>query len=404
MRRHEVTFSLLLCCGLLLLARCDTTDPGDQDRPHALTPAKEATLTLNDLAVRLDSSGALSGVSWPSSNPKLIADAGLWLAGMKGGEVKALVRTFSRSNYGSREADRRLGIFTLTPDSLIDARITNWPVDYGAPVREDGKPRVFGDMMLWSALLPGREPGLNYRPEALFASPLTGLYVTQAVYAYRASDLRDVVFVQYEIANDIAEALTNLYVGFFADVDLGMERCYSLTDNATGYDTARALSYTYPRAAAGDQGLGCPILVFGLAVLDSPVASEAPHTVTSHTILRKNVGPGYDFSEATLRNPQDVLYRLQGRSSQGAPMIDPTTDTPTSYAFTGDPVTQTGWLDVSTDVRSLTAAGPFSLAQGQKKRFTLALIVGQGSVLSEALTHLRQQVDLVRSKAGLWRF
>ncbi|QXD14142.1 hypothetical protein GQ464_011810 [Rhodocaloribacter litoris] len=210
--------------------------------------------------------------------------------------------------------------------------------------------------------------------------------------------------MQYEITNDATEAFTDLYIGFFADVDLDMGRCYSLIANATGYDTARALSYTYPRAAAGDQDLGCPILVFGLAFLESPVASEAPHTVTSHTILRKNVGPEYDFSEATLRNPQDVLYRLQGLSSQGDPMIDPTTDTPTSYAFTGDPVTQTGWLDVPIDVRSLTAAGPFSLAQGQKKRFTVALIVAQGSVLSEALTHLRQQVDLVRSQAGLWRF
>ncbi|HMB89919.1 MAG TPA: hypothetical protein VKP65_03675 [Rhodothermales bacterium] len=364
-----------------------------------MTPAGKATLTINNLEVRLDSSGALSGISLPESNLKQIADAGLWLAGVQDGEVKALVREFSRSNYSARAGDRQLGVFTLTPDSLEDLRITNWPVDYSAPVREDGQPRIFGDMMLWSALLPAA-----YQPEELYAQPLTGLYVTQAVYGYSAPEFRDVVFMRYEIINDTEGDLTDLYAGFFADIDLDMRRCFSMLANSTGFDTARALSYTYPHEGFGDQDLGCPVLVLGLAFLESPIASEVPQTVSSHTILQKGAGPEYDFSEATLQNPQDVLCRLQGLSSQGDPMIDPTTGMATPYAFTGDPVTETGWLDVPLEVRSLSAAGPFSLAQGQKKKLTVAIVTEQGAVLSEALAQLRQQVDLVSSRPDAWRF
>ena len=166
------------------------------------------------------------------------------------------------------------------------------------------------------------------------------------------------------------------------------------------------LGYTSPREASGDAALPCPILVLGLAFLESPVATASPNVVTSHTILYKNVGPGsesgYAFSEATLRTPQDVLYRLQGLSSQGEPMIDPTTGLATPYAFTGDPVTETGWLGEPTDVRSLTTAGPFSLAEGQTQRLTMAIIVTQGNILSEALAQLRQKVDFLQSHPEKW--
>lgn len=403
MRWRDTCLSLLLCCSVLVLTHCDATDPGGQDRPRSLTLADEATLTINNLDVHLDSSGALSGINRSGSNMAIVSDAGLWLAGRQDGEVRALIREFRRSNYSVREDNRRLGVFTLAPDSLDGTRITNWPAEYGAPVREDGTPLIFGDMMLWSALFPGQEPGIDYQPETLFKSFPTGLHLTQALYGYSAPELRDVVFMRYETINDEAEDLTDLYVGFFADVDLNMGRCYSLQSNATGYDLARALSYTYPREAAGDQDLGCPIIVLGLTFLESPVHSSFPQTVTSHTVLRKNVFE-YDFSEATLRNPQDVYYRLQGLSSEGEPMIDPTTGAPTPYAFTGDPVAQTGWLDVPLDVRSLITAGPFSLAQGQKKKLTVAVILAQGTVLSEALKHLQQQVDVVRSNPDAWRF
>jgi len=355
--------------------------------------------------MRLDSSGALRGLSW-SGLDDLIYDAGLWLAGRQEGEVRALVREFTRSNYIARADDQPLGVFTLTPDSLEGRRITNWPTAYNASVDDNGQPRLLGDAMLWSAFLPGQQRGSTSQTETLFKSALTGIHFTQAVYGYEESALQDVAFVRYELVNDTGGNLTDLYVGFFADVDLENWPCFSAGANATGFDPTRALSYTYPREAIGDAVLPCPIGVLGLTFLESPVATAIPHTVTSHTILRKNVGPGsesgYAFSEATLHNPQDVLYRLQGLSSQGEPMIDPTTGLATPYAFTGDPVAETGWLDVPTEVRSLTTAGPFSLAQGQTQRLTVAIVAAQGKVLSEALAQLHQKVDLLKSQPEKW--
>lgn len=400
--RWPGTFLLLsLCCCLLLSARCDSTNLLQHD--HALTPSSQAFLTVNDLEVRLDSSGAIRGVFWPEATLRnFLSDAGLWLAGMQDGEMKSMVRAFSQSNYSAHDGDQRLGVFTLTPDSLRDVRITNWPIAYGAPVRENGQPFLFGDMMLWTALLPEKNPRIPYDPETLYASPLTGLHISQAIYGYQNAALRNVIFVRYEIINHSGPDLSDLHVGFYADVDLTVFGCYTLLSNATGYDVERALSYTYPYEATGDQALECPTSVLGLAFLESPIASEPPHTTSSHTISRKNIE--VDFSEATLKTPQDIYFRLKGLSSTGAPMIDPTTGLPTPYAFTGDPVGQTGWLDVPLEVRSLIGAGPFSLGRGQKKVLTVALVAAQGMILSEALAHLRQQVDMTISQPDKWRF
>ena len=413
--KPQILLAILGCIGLFILARCDTAGPGDDtispdpddDTTHTLTPASEALLTTNRLTMRLDSSGAISSLSWADLKTFKIFDAGLWLAGSQEGEVRALVREFTRSNYIARAGNQPLGVFTLTPDSLEEGRITNWPTEYDASVDENGQPLLWGDAMLWSAFLPEHQPNICcFHPETLIETPLTGIHFTQAVYGYKEPALQDVVFVRYELMNDTGGNLTDLYVGFFADVDLENRTCFSAGANATGFDPARALSYTYPREATGDAVLPCPIGVLGLTFLESPVATVPPHTVTSHTILYKNVGPGsesgYAFSEATLRNPQDVLYRLQGLSSQGEPMIDPTTGLTTPYAFTGDPVAETGWLDVPTDVRSLTTAGPFSLAEGQKQTLTVAIVAAQGNVLSEALAQLHQKVDLLQSQPETW--
>lgn len=379
-------------------------EPKDPKRDFTLTPTGQALLTINSQEMRLDSSGALRGVLWPEANQRnFLFDAGVWLAGTQHGQMKALVRAFSQSNYSASASEQRLGVFTLTQDSLIDVRITNWPVAYGAPALENGQPRLMGGMMLWSALLPVTETGISYNPETLYAHPMTGLLLTQTMYGYQDTALRNVVFVRFELINDGAQDFSDLQIGFYADVDLTVFGCYSPLSNATGYDSTRALSYTYPHEAIGDQEVGCPVSVLGLIVLESPLAAGIPGTVSSHSIFRKN-NFEYDFSEATLRTPQDVYYRLQGLSSTGAPMINPTTGLPTPYAFTGDPVEQTGWLDFPLEVRSLLGAGPFSLARGQKKVLTVAIIAARGRVLSEALANLREQVDLVSNQTEKWRF
>jgi len=78
---------------------------------------------------------------------------------------------------------------------------------------------------------------------------------------------------------------------------------------------------------------------------------------------------------------------LKGISTTGNPMLDPTTGQATSYAFTGDPVAETGWLDVDTGTDTLLflSSGPFSIAPGTHKMLTELVSIEAAPSLSEAL-------------------
>lgn len=80
----------------------------------------------------------------------------------------------------------------------------------------------------------------------------------------------------------------------------------------------------------------------------------------------------------------NTLKRL---SETGNPMDDPITGQATSYAFTGDPVAETGWPDVDTGTDTLLflSSGPFSIAPGTHKMLTVLVTMEAAPSLSEAL-------------------
>ena len=85
-------------------------------------------------------------------------------------------------------------------------------------------------------------------------------------------------------------------------------------------------------------------------------------------------------------------------------MINPVTGTETLFAFTGDPVAGTGWLDVRVDVRSMITSGPFSLEPEETKTVTVVWEANNGTDLQDALQKLKSKIDQIRSEPGLWRF
>jgi hypothetical protein len=166
----------------------------------------------------------------------------------------------------------------------------------------------------------------------------------------------------------------------------------------------RGLTYTYPFPAQGDSAFtNQKVPVTGFTFLETPLPVPAPQSITSHPMLWKHK-PTSSFSQIDITTPQKIYNVLQGLSSDGEPVVNPVSGEVTTFAFTGDPVTETGWLHNSEDVRSLLATGPFDLAPGETKAVTVLWGVAQGDVLSEALNSLKAKVDLVRSQPSLWRF
>jgi hypothetical protein len=85
------------------------------------------------------------------------------------------------------------------------------------------------------------------------------------------------------------------------------------------------------------------------------------------------------FTRASGRTIPAYAYNLmRGLSIVGPPMVDPTTGQPTTFAFPGDPLVQTGWLDELPGERGfLLSSGPIRMVPGQVQEIALAIIIGR---------------------------
>ena len=91
---------------------------------------------------------------------------------------------------------------------------------------------------------------------------------------------------------------------------------------------------------------------------------------------------------------------LKGLSTVGNPMIDPTTGLETEYAFTGDPIAGTGWLDSLKENRSLLSLKPFTILTGETKSLTMAWIIVAETNLEAGLSELKSLAASIRNNAN----
>lgn len=72
------------------------------------------------------------------------------------------------------------------------------------------------------------------------------------------------------------------------------------------------------------------------------------------------------------------------------PMINPVTSMATTFALSGDPASQAGWIDAaSADRRLMLSSGPFDMAPGDTQEVVVAVVVGQGSNPINSITALK---------------
>ncbi len=396
---HPISFALLACLCLVLI-HCDTVSTDDEPETRVIAPVPIAELTVPTLHIRADTAGSIAAFCPGVGMSGFICDAGIWLAGAQDAQVRASIRALYASNLTARDGDRQLGVFRLTADSLTGPKVENWPVEFGAPSDGDGRPRLIGDEMLWSAFLPRAGEIPHFRPQSLMASPLEGVVVSQSISGFRRDDLKDAVFIHFRILNRGVSEISDLHLGFYADIDLHDTGCVHIGNNSVGYDSLSRISYTYPSEALGDADLDCTVPVIGYSLLDAPFSAAR---LTYHVPLGKNWDLD-DFSEVTLREPEDVLRRLRGLSSSGEPMVDPKTGRTTRFAFTGNPVDETGWLGIRSDVRSLLSTGDYTLSSGESLDITVVVVAKEASRLSESLSHLRRQFRTVEESGVLSLF
>jgi hypothetical protein len=317
-----------------------------------------------------------------------------------------------------------------------------WPVDYGAPfIDRNGNgvydpPPPFSENFTVDDLIAGGydEPGVagadvnspadqvlwtvyndldREQTLALQGSEPLGLEVQLTVWGYKRTDpLGNIFFRRVRIINkggvDIdgsgtkgAFWIDSMYVAQWSDPDLG-----SFADDLVGVDTVLSIGFVYNGNAIDSdfRKFNLPPPSGGYDFLQGPII-ESPGDSAVFGLQRrhgyKNLGmtsfsyfsagsaisdPPRDYTRGTLR-----WYKmLRGYAPKDGPeeyYPFPPGVTPGPFPLSGDPVTQTGFIDgqgeawsfAPGDRRLNVSTGPFSLAPGDTQEVVVALVAGLGA-------------------------
>jgi len=376
-------------------------------REHALLKAPStfdntARMDANELDMVVTNHGSIAfdlltsnaGLVYPRGSAKTaVYAAGPWI----GATVSSTVRV-ALGEYGQEYVPGPMANGTFLPDSpafrtyriergdTTGVDYLNWPVSQGAPIDQDGKPLLLGDVTMWS-VYNDADPAFHFALGGR-TQPL-GVEVQQTTYAFnRSGALGNTIYLIFRVINKGTNVLDNAYFSFWADPDLG-----GATDDLVGCDTTQALGYCY-NATNADLMYGAQPPAVGFCLLRGPIVEKSPGVsdTLGMTSFVKYMN-GTDPSNAT-----ETYHYMQGLNKDGSPMhvMDDPGQPITTFTVTGDPVTGTGWLDQSpSDRRLALTTGPFHMAPGDVQDIACAIVIGQGTDRLSSIADLRNEVPIV---------
>ncbi|MBL1208154.1 MAG: hypothetical protein D8M58_22340, partial [Calditrichaeota bacterium] len=272
-------------------------------------------------------------------------------------------------------------------------------------------PDIIGDRTFWCVYNDSVPASIR---DVLNTQAL-GLEVRQSIWAFQRSDaLGDAIFIRYSVVNASENDIDDLIISGWTDPDLG-----GATDDLIGCDTTLGMGYIYNFQDDSDYGANPP--AFGIDIMQGAVVDAPGKTAykTRGPLLgvdtlndKKNLSLTslitYEGGGNILPGPTNKNiarnYQLGGLDANNDPVVPQDwgiggdSDSDVRYFFSGDPVTQTGWLDIwSADKRFLVNSGPFQLKAGERQDIVMAYIVTQGEDALGSVTKLKETSALVQS-------
>ncbi len=360
--------------------------------------------------------GKADGLYFPrGTNLSVIYAGGLWLGGKVGGDLRVSLAEYSHTYSpgpmlnGTFQADRdEFQVYKISknlrdqgfydaarPSDVDEAELWddyhNWPSDMGAPLDDQGRPKIIGDQTLW-CVYNDADPAVHVNS----AGSATGLGVEiqQTTFAFnRTGSLGQCLFMDFRFINKSEATIENMYASVWADPDLG-----DAGDDLVGSDVDLSLGYCY-NATNNDANYGSTPPATGYDFFQGPIAAGEE---TDSVYFLDEWRYGYTSLPMTSffqyingtdpDNAQETYWYMQGLDAKasGAPVTDPVTGEVTTYMFPGDPTTGTGWLDSNpADRRYMQSTGPFTMAPNDTQQVVVAGLVGQGSDRLTSITALK---------------
>jgi len=433
--------------------------PGMTEKPAKVTATQgldtETMINVNNLQMFVTNQGGYAedwallletlkndGLYFPAGTDKTVLfSAGIWVGGLVNDSIRLAVGAFDTPEYaqgpadasGNAQPDRaRYRVYKLVRDStawldpekggietnagvpfirLDSSRHWNDPqlwVDSaaldGAPLDTAGKPVLIGDQTLWCVFNDGGEH--NYDSYGGGTEPL-GVELQSTFWGYELPALANTIFVKWVIINKSSNQIDSAYVSLWADPDLG-----GASDDFVGCDIETSLGYCF-NATNNDNVYGSTPPAVGFDFLQGPIVRQGdpiyPDTLFDDAIVVLNTGDTiYNAIKLGMESfnkyingtdpdvPEESYGYMKGLDAKaGGPYIHPFTGEITQYFGSGDPVTDTGWIDTNpADRRFMLSTGPFTFNPGDTQVVVAAIVVGQGGDRKTSVTALRYFDDL----------
>ena len=346
--------------------------------------------------------GKTDGLYFPRGTKKtVIYSAGLWIGAQVSGDTRLAIAEYSseftpgpmaNGTYQPDNAAFRVYKVAKSDNANSNPDYANWPADQGAPVDAEGKPLILGNQMAWSVFNDADPAG--HINDAASTAPL-GLEVQMSAFGFaRGGALGNTVFFKYVIINKGTNTLDSTFVSLWADPDLG-----NASDDLVGCDTLLSLGYCFNEGDDANYGAAPPAV--GFDFFEGPIVPSEGDSALVNGVWRQGFRnlPMASFNKYI--NGTDPASRVETYgymkgltkdpiTGDMIPAINPSTGLVTTYSVSGDPVTQTGWVDeAAADRRYMMSAGPFTMAPGDTQEVVAAVIVAQGSSPLNSITALK---------------
>jgi hypothetical protein len=401
---------------------------------HPLTYFREATIDTNNIKLRSSNVGNCEGAKWwalgDSANAQnwIIYDHGPWLVGkLNEDSVLAIIQWHKGWSYSPGPIIDDQAAMLIHPEDSVKYRVyriskgddnTNpdyaeWPDEFGAPLDEQGNPEIYGDQTLWTVFNSFDSTAIlspPYWPKKILPIPIE---IQQLVYAHGGAELDDenilsnTIFYEWIIINKGSDPVDSAYFGFWSDIDF-MD---VIDDNLPGMDTVEQTGYCW---ASNETFSGMVPPSVGYSLLYGPTIPSPGNSaiykgrvLNNHVNMKLNAFKGIaddsiigDSMYAPVRSITEAQNVARVLTSNGYLIINPITNQPTTFPFSGDPVTGEGWIYthwISGGAGMVYFSGPFTLAPNDTQWVMMAVVPGLGETNLESITQMRRKANILRS-------
>jgi len=387
-------------------------------------------LDINRITIPIDNVGGLdylnSGTLWDynSAEHYIVFDQGLWVVGKINDQIHLALKQWDHT-YSPGPIINNDAAMNVHPEDSAKYRVykiglkdtlnsgrdyKEWPEEFGAPINEFGYPLVYNGQTVWT-VYNAIDSSLESRKSwnSFDTLPIFPVEIQSIVYSTNPAQLEllsDVVFFEWIVINNGLERIDSAYFGLWTDIDFN-----NTNANYPAVDSTIQLGYCWSNENNGGYNF-IPlsvgyILKYG-PIIQSPGDSAIFNGLKKADFKNLNLtsfhGIGDDSSINPLVRPAssivDAWNIARGFDADGNVIIDPTTGLPTKFPFSGDPVTNTGYLysyGVGGGAGFVLFSGPLNLAQQDTQWIMAALLVSTGIDSKDAIVNLREKADILQS-------